>query len=151
MLSVPLLKGKNQQQPIHDVRIAYHTPWHAQHWHAIQTAYGSAPYFIHYSDELRKIFYSRFEKIYDMNMTILKWLLVKTHAPSQLIETTEYSKTNNEDVIDKRNTVLPMMEFHSPKYNQVFMDRAGFISNLSVLDLLMNVGPEAYGYLAAGG
>ena len=40
LLSVPLLKGKHQQMPITEVKIAYHMPWYSQHWHAIQTAYG---------------------------------------------------------------------------------------------------------------
>ena len=33
------------------------------------------------------------------------------------------------------------------KYNQVFMERNGFIANLSIIDLLFNLGPDAYNYL----
>ncbi|HLF63984.1 MAG TPA: WbqC family protein [Saprospiraceae bacterium] len=147
MLSVPLLKGKNQQQLIQDVGIAYHTPWHAQHWNAMQTAYGKAPFFIHYADDLHDILISHYEKLYDLNRTILKWLLRKTHAPAQLMESSGYAEASVEGSVDYRNTILPETEFQSPAYNQVFMDRLGFIANLSALDVLMNLGPEAYTYL----
>jgi hypothetical protein len=34
-----------------------------------------------------------------------------------------------------------------PKYYQVFADRQPFVSNLSVIDLIFNEGPEAINYL----
>ena len=34
-----------------------------------------------------------------------------------------------------------------PSYHQVFEDRNGFISNLSILDLIMNLGNESKLYL----
>ena len=35
------------------------------------------------------------------------------------------------------------------KYDQVFMEKNGFIANLSILDLLFNLGPESTDYLAS--
>ncbi|NJL75083.1 MAG: WbqC family protein [Saprospiraceae bacterium] len=43
-LSVPLQKGKNQQMPIKEVRIAYDEPWQNQHWMTLQSAYRKAPF-----------------------------------------------------------------------------------------------------------
>ena len=34
-----------------------------------------------------------------------------------------------------------------PKYTQVFDDKLGFLPNLSVLDLISNLGPESSSYL----
>ena len=33
------------------------------------------------------------------------------------------------------------------EYYQTFSDKLGFIKNLSILDLLCNIGPESYSYL----
>jgi hypothetical protein len=35
------------------------------------------------------------------------------------------------------------------KYDQVFMEKHGFISNLSILDILFNLGPESTDYLTS--
>ena len=36
---------------------------------------------------------------------------------------------------------------HYPNYNQVFENKNGFFPNLSILDLLFNLGPETDSYL----
>ena len=146
MLSVPLLKGKHQQMPITDVRIAYHTAWHAQHWHAIQTAYGKAPFYAHYADPIREILYRRFDFLYALNMTLLAWLMRETSATGQLLETSEYEQVGSATTA-LHDSITPSSAFHHHKYNQVFMDRRDFIENLSVLDLLMHMGPESHRYL----
>lgn len=147
LLSVPLLKGKHQQLPVQDVQIAYHTSWHTQHWHAIHTAYGKAPFFIHYGDDLKDILYERAEKLYDLNITILKWFLHHLSAPAQIKESAQYLKIPGSNLDDLRNSILPESEYSSPQYPQAFMDRQEFLSNLSALDLLMHLGPQAYHYL----
>jgi hypothetical protein len=149
MLSIPLLKGKHQQLPITEVKIAYHTTWYAQHWHSIQTAYGSAPFFMHYSDQIHEILYTKYEKLWDLNRAILQFLLEMFQAPAIVHETPEYDKKTEPLMEDKRGAIQPGNHFELPQYNQVFMDRMGFQSNLSALDLLMHLGPEGYGYLNA--
>jgi hypothetical protein len=68
--------------------------------------------------------------------------------PYQL--TTNYDQVNN-DFTDFRNHFTP--KFHStqttlPKpYTQLFLDKNGFIPNLSILDLLFCKGPESLLYL----
>ena len=46
------------------------------------------------------------------------------------------------DLIDAKNKY-----FETPKYYQVFSNKYGFLSNLSILDLLFNLGPNAIDYL----
>ena len=47
--------------------------------------------------------------------------------------------------IDLRNYKFNMSNMN--RYNQVFMEKHGFIPNLSILDLLFNLGPESVDYL----
>ena len=51
-LTIPLQKGKHQQQPIQEVKIAYHEPWQALHIKTLQTCYQSAPFYDHYRAEI---------------------------------------------------------------------------------------------------
>jgi hypothetical protein len=76
-LSIPLVKGKHQQTPIRAVRISYEIDWQRQHWRSICTAYGNAPYFEHYVDELRSFYQQRHTFLFDFNLMLMEWVLVK--------------------------------------------------------------------------
>lgn len=102
---------------------------------------------MHYGDDLKEILYGHFEKLYDLNFTILKWLTHHMSAPAQLTESIQFEKIPAPRVDDIRNSIRPENAVSLPHYSQVFMDRRGYMSNLSALDLLMHVGPESYNYL----
>lgn len=149
VLSVPLIKGKHQQQPVHEVAIAYYEPWYAKHWHAIQTSYGRSAFFEHYAEEIHTLLYSKPKTLYGLNVALLKWLLKKLQAPGILVETTDFETAPTGLLKDLRNTITLSKDDILPGYPQAFMDRIGFLSNLSALDLLMHLGPESYHYLDA--
>ena len=50
---------------------------------------------------------------------------------------------------DFRHVITPKVswqedqEFHAAEYYQVFKEKHGFIPNLSIVDLLFNMGPES--------
>ena len=49
--------------------------------------------------------------------------------------------------LDLRNKIQLKTDTPYPAYYQVFSGNTGFISNLSILDLLLHQGPEAIYYL----
>ena len=146
-LSIPLQKGKHQQQPIQEVMIAYHTPWYRQHLRAIQTGYGSAPYFMHYYPELEDILYRKESSLWKLNIMLLEWVKSIVEFPFQMAITEDFQLPGN--ATDLLNTIQPHDQFNNTSYQQVFTDRHGFIENLSILDLIMHLGPESSRYLAA--
>ncbi len=77
LLSIPLLKGKHQQTPIREVRTANHEPWQRQHWRSIKTAYGNAPYFEHYADELAAYYEKPIQFLFDFNKDLIEFILVQ--------------------------------------------------------------------------
>ncbi|MEL7222076.1 MAG: WbqC family protein, partial [Bacteroidota bacterium] len=149
-LSIPLKKGKNQQQTIQDVKIAYHESWHRQHWQSIISAYGNAPFFPFYADELAPIYEQQYDKLWDFNLSLLK-LVFRLLQWDKAIQLTEgYHHSYAKETCDIRNTIRPNIATADkfPPYPQVFTERHGFSSNLSILDLLFCQGPQANLYLS---
>lgn len=146
-LSIPLQKGKHQQTPIRDVRIAYDQPWQRQHWRSILAVYGNAPFFEHYADDFRPFFERQWGFLFDLNQALLE--LILTH---KLGWSGDWGLQNNfippEDWLhgsDFRGQIAARAQgwpaWYFPKrYPQVFEERTGFLPNMSVLDLLFCCG-----------
>ncbi len=148
-LSIPLQKGKNQQQPIREVRISYDEAWRSQHWQAIQTAYGNSPFFEHYSEKLLPFYQgAKYEFLWDLNYDILS-LLLKIFKLTTEINLTNIFELKPASLLDFRDVVSPKKidTYQSVYYPQVFEDRLGFLPNLSILDLLFCAGPGAGGII----
>jgi len=155
-LSIPLKKGKNRQQNIREVEISYDEHWQSEHWHSIKSAYGNSPYFEFYVDELQPFFKQKETFLWDWNMGLLQKMveLLQVDCALELSEkyvTTkevEESPTASLRQLDLRNSIQPKISRHKEdpnfepaRYGQVFMEKHGFLGNLSTLDLLFCVGP----------
>lgn len=136
-LSVPLVKGKNQRQPITEVRISYEADWWRVHEQAIQTAYGRAPYFEFYAETLLAIGRQRHEFLWEFNDKLLTTVLHLLQKPVSVYPTEAFTPPSANDLL--RPVDLPTT---LPEYPQVFTDRHGFTPGLSVLDGLFCLGPE---------
>ncbi len=153
-LSIPLQKGKNEQQPIRAVRIAYHEPWQRLHWESIRSAYGKAPFFEFYVDALKPFFHEPHEFLFDFNGALLQLLLQLLPLHPNLELTPRYEKQPPPEVLDFRDALSPKAhrkredpDFQPQRYAQVFEEKHGFLPNLSILDLLFCTGPEAISFL----
>jgi len=146
-LSLPLAQGKHQQTPIREVRLAYDLPWQKLHWRSIRTAYGNAPYFEHYVDELAPFFEKRFPFLFDYNLELLRFIFQKIGYAGEIHFTHTYklkseaSSNDFRDVVSPKNTAPPSW-FQAAPYPQVFTERHGFLGDLSVLDLLFCCGKQ---------
>ena len=152
-LSFPIIhEGGTHKQPISEIKIDWSTPWLQQHERAIVSAYRTSAYFEYYQDELFAILESRQERLLDLNMELLKFFIEKTGLAVDLRLTSEYSR--EVDMVDLRetihpkrpNTILKDLELEKP-YFQVFSRKYGFQSDLSIMDLLFNEGPDSILYL----
>ena len=151
MLTVPLLKGKNEQQPVKETRIAYVVNWQKEHWQAIQTAYGKSPFFEFYSEDFRPIFEKKWTYLFDLNLEIINVLKDLLQLPFEIEKTAAYHKECTPPVLDFRNQMAPKnresKENLIKPYPQVFESKNGFLCNLTILDLLFCMGPEGFYYL----
>ncbi|GAB4497829.1 MAG: WbqC family protein [Saprospiraceae bacterium] len=146
-LSIPLLKGKHQQTPIREVRIASDQDWQRQHWRSIRTAYGNAPFFEHYADELTPFFERRYSFLFDYNLDLLTFILQKklgwrgeiTFSETWLPLGEWPHGSDLREAFSGESGKWPVW-FQPLSYPQVFAERFGFLPNLSVLDLLFCCG-----------
>lgn len=148
LLNVPIQHSKNgHRQKTKDVRVDNSFPWQSQHWKSLQSAYRTSPFFEFYEDDLEPLFSEKVEKLLDFNLKIFETLCELIQLETNYTLTTEYQK--NPIIKDLRHLVLAKKEPSYPltRYNQVLQEKHGFISNLSVLDLLFNEGPNTINYL----
>lgn len=153
-LSIPLRKGKNEQLPIQKTLISHDEPWIAQHWQSIRSAYGNAPFFPYYQDELEAVFQQGPTHLFDWNKNIIQLLIELLQLDVAVLSTDRFSKTVAEEIVDLRGHIHPKSHrqqadpgFQAVPYPQLFEERHGFLPNLSILDLLFCAGPQASLYL----
>lgn len=161
-LSVPIVhEGGTHKHLISQLKVDYVKPWLHQHKRAIESAYMTSAYFEYYRDELFAILDSCPERLFDLNMSLIRFFIDKIGLKVDLRTTSEYSKdalavsghgmekvTDLREIIHpkRQNTILEDMGVAKP-YFQVFASKYGFKSDLSVMDLLFNEGPDSIMFL----
>jgi hypothetical protein len=145
-LIIPVLRPFNI--PVKEVKIDYKMPWQRTHWRAIQTAYNNSPFFEYYQDYFSPFFHKNVPFLFDFNLELIH-LCVKLLRKTQSIYVTENSNYYNESCEFLQNSIHPKLQpkYSYNTYNQVFIDKCGFIPNLSIIDLLFNLGPQSYSYI----
>lgn len=151
-LIVPVCQGKTQLL-LKEVKINYDQPWQRTHLRTIKSAYGSAPYFIYFMDEFERIYETQFEYLYELNNALYAWLFKQFKTQSQLsnIVDGDHYIIKIEGKIDDLEVSKPTTDIReifqtdnanliAEPYSQVFIDKTGFIPNLSILDFLFNCG-----------
>ena len=157
-------EGGTHKQPISQVKVDYSTPWLVQHQRAITSAYRTSAYFEYYQDELFEIMDRKPQRLLDLNLSLLRFFIEKTGISVDLRLTDEYSPDGvltdvdgsalvcddlREVIHPKRpNSILSDLKLEKP-YFQVFAPKYGFKSDLSIMDLLFNEGPDSIMYLAS--
>jgi hypothetical protein len=148
-LSIPLLHGRDQKRLYTEIQTDHTQRWRAIHWHSIVSAYKHAPYFEHYATYFAHFYADKNPvALFEWNLQLFQITLQLLKAKPRVLFTESYQKIVPPDIDDYRNH-LCNANATMPVYHQVFIDKNGFLPNLSVLDLLMNLGKEARDYLAA--
>lgn len=144
--SVPLKKGKSQL-PLAEVEISYDEPWPKQHLSHIQSAYGSAPYFEYYYPQIERLLNSNQARLLTLNLEILRLFKSFGYLSGEIYLTEDFKKPGLVKGLDLRKYSGKEIPTELFPYNQVFEYKYGFLSDLSCLDLLFNLGPEAPSYI----
>jgi hypothetical protein len=146
-LVIPVAHRDLNNSLVKDVRISHKENWQRRHFRTIKTCYGRSPYFEFFEDDLINLYSSIPEYLWEFNLTTIRFLFDSMGLPNQI-------KVLEDEIEDAPKTSisdfsLPEQIAQQPSYMQVFRDRFPFISGLSALDLVMNLGPASVSYLTA--
>jgi len=151
-LSIPTVKPDSLKCLTKDIRIAEHGNWRHLHWNAIVSAYNSTPFFEFYEDDFRPFYEKPAGFLFDFNEK-LRELICSLLDISPIVScSTKYVVFPPPDVLDLREVIHPKKESFTQNlrpYYQVFEAKQDFQANLSIIDLLFNLGPEAALWLKA--
>ena len=145
-LTIPVMHN-GRSIPMRDIRISEHGNWRHQHWNALVSAYRKSPFFEYYADDFALFYEERDGFLIDFNMRlhrVVRELLGLERKVELLSEITDkevlLATTDARHIAEPRT--LAEIESCTKPYYQVFSQRNGFIPNLSIIDLLFNMGPE---------
>ena len=113
------------------------------HWKSITSAYRSSAYFEFYEDFFAPFYQKKEKYLLDFNLKLQKTVFKCLQLEDTAILSGSYQKET--DKTDLRNSYFEIQK--QEKYQEVFESNCGFIANLSILDLLFNLGPESSEYL----
>ena len=144
-LTVPVEKVA-ANTPVSEIRISDHGNWRHLHWQALMTAFDKTPYFEYYADDFRPFYEKRYEYLVDYNEALRELLCgLLNIEPNVALTSTYASYPYAEDcrALFSPKSKTQDIHFAQKPYYQVFAQKNGFLPDLSIVDLLFNMGPES--------
>ena len=132
---------------IKDVEISYAEDWQKLHWKSIKNAYQSSPYFEYYETKLENIFKDQPKTLLAFNLKALKVILEILKTEKEYSLTEEYVQSVEFLNFREKFSAKKDSEYQMNEYYQTFSDKLGFIKDLSIIDLICNLGPESTSYI----
>lgn len=150
-LSIPVTKPDGNNTKTKGITILNTEAWYINHWRAINSAYSGSPFFLYYKDDLESFFSGIHNNLLDFNTGLTNELLSIIGIKSSITYSSSFTMPNSV-LYDYRFSLSPKIVNNSNNfvsYIQVFSNKFNFIPNLSIIDLLFNLGPDTLEYLMA--
>ena len=146
-LTVPLVGSTNNMTtPLRDVLISEHGDWRRLHWGALYSAYGRSPYFDYVADDLSRVINGTQRYLHEFNAQLHEVIVDFMDLPlaTRYVDGIEAQDQAGVDdlrgrIAMKKPDALPITNV---PYYQMWTAASGFQTDLSILDLMMNMGRE---------
>lgn len=148
-LTVPLVGATNNMAaPLRDVLISEHGDWRRLHWGALYSAYGRSPYFDYVADDLSRVIHGNQRYLHEFNSQLHEVIVDFMDLPlvTRYVGSSDLRDTGCCEALDLRGRIamkrpddLPITDV---PYYQMWTATSGFVNDLSILDLMMNMGRE---------
>lgn len=139
-LTVPVIKVNGNHTLTKDVEISYKESWQQVHLRCLESAYRKSAFFDYYFPYFEKIYKEKFNTLVELNDYCLKIILKLLKVKKEYLYTEDFEKLTDDNDYRISLSKNEINKIEMKPYYQVFADRHGFISNLSVIDLLFNEG-----------
>jgi len=173
-LSVPVLRKGYRDMKTNELKINNSINWQKKHFQSIKNNYRKAKYYNDYSDFFEDVYSKTWTYLSELNEYMLKWFLKELKMKVEFVSASDYNFVG-----EKSDLVLDMSEkleansyifgnlgrdyaniedfkesgikvifqnYIHPEYLQL---NENFVPNLSIIDLLLNCGPESYKILTS--
>jgi hypothetical protein len=150
-LTVPIVKPDSPKCYMRDIRISDHGNWRHLHWNALTSAYNHSPFFEYYKDDFAPFYEQKYEFLMDFNEELCRLVCSLLEIEPHIERTVSYEPVPTGEV-DWREQISPKRDYREDTsftlrpYYQVFQGYE-FLPNLSIVDLLFNMGRESVLYL----
>lgn len=155
-LSYPVVKASSKKILTKDVLISYESKWQKLHFKSIESAYKSSPFYDYYIDDLMQFFDKKWSNLLEYNTAIQEEIFTMLEIEPNISFSQDFHPKGTTKLIDLRDAVHPKenksivnTNYKQEKYTQVFSNKFPFQGNLSILDLIFNLGPDALTHLEA--
>ena len=144
ILTIPVEKPlSGSRTAIKDIIVSDHGDWRRIHWGALFSAYGKSPFFEYIEEDLYKIYHQPSKRLIDFNITIHNLIVDFLDIPVNASVSKNQSMEPGLDLRKKVGEKLPdSLSIIKVEYYQLWKDRFGFIPDLSIMDIMMNIGRE---------
>jgi hypothetical protein len=173
-LTVPVLRQGYQDRPISTIQINNDIPWQRKHRKSLEYAYSRAEYFSWTMNGLASIYEQKFDLLTALNAHQMLVFLAMLKIPTMFSWSAHtYEGKKSDLVLDmclkhgatkyifgakgrdyadvesfkEHGIEVAFQEYQHPLYQQL---HGKFLPNMSVVDLLMNVGPKSLEVLTCG-
>lgn len=148
-LSIPIEKPDTLKCLMKDIRVSEHGNWQHLHWNAIISAYNSTPFFEYYRDDFQPFYERKHNFLFDLNEELRELICGLLDIECEIKLTENYvteigggDKDFRDTIHPKKKWELVSSDFVPEPYYQVFDQKFKFTPNLSIIDLLFNMGNE---------
>jgi hypothetical protein len=146
-LTVPILGGRGIKIPYSEIEISYTENWISQHKMALQSAYSKSPFYEYYIDAYHHILEKRHSNLTALNSEIF-WKTMKfLKGKNGIMPSAVNADPTIPDPWSLYEKYQPNLYSATLEYPQVFRNKFDFQPDLSILDLLFNLGNESFNYL----
>ena len=157
---------------INETQINNSSKWARKHMQAIRSWYGKSPYFELCFDELHEILNMKHELLLDLDMALIKWSMDLLGIETKLVMSSSLDIVSNDrqlrlieickaigcdsfyegksgmnymdtELFADNDVSVEFQQYIPPYYNQLWQREQGFVSHLSVIDLLFNHGSDS--------
>ena len=171
-LTVPVITSKRFFQAINTVEIRNTSRWQDKHWKSIVLNYKKTPFFATYAPKIEAVYKQEWKRLIDINMALIQVLKEALGIDTPIVVSSAYDfkeqKTSllvemcrevgadgylsgaggsdyvDETIFTRAGMTHQFDSYQCPVYQQLYAkNEEEFIANLSVLDMLFNVGKEA--------
>jgi len=170
-LTVPVHAREHFEKKINEIRIDNDSPWKKKHLASLEHSYKRAAFYDEIMHLLRGAYGTDHTFLVDLNMDLMRCVRQYLSLDTRVMMSSEMASSGRSDervlalckeagathylsgpsaksyiresAFEDAGVEIMWHDYSHPYYNQLWVKRQGFVSHLSVVDLMFNHGPES--------